>query len=186
MRRDPGVSNFDFFTNELNDDRHTLLDAAAPNPALVFFAVRTPRGVECWMARCRWDRWGGYHYWLTKESESIHEIKCPKRILDRLDPVEDLYDDGTRAVARTFRERCTKRLADLAAQPTVKRGDLVHFNPAIKFRGAGGVRDVMEFVRGGEFRAGGWRFWLRGDWKLNYTWSVMEDVSDEERKLLLS
>lgn len=102
---------------------------------------------------------------LVDEGMGPNDYKCPLRILNLLSPTDSKY-------ANEWREQCRKYHADRKAQPRLKVGDTVIFDPPVVF--TSGAK-VSRMVWHGKYRfdAGGFFARMPKNWRTRYTWDIV-------------
>lgn len=187
MHREPGTTDFDFFTKELALDggtrdngstRHKLIDGMTYRN--VFYGVVVDGGLTE-AAGTRWALvvlllrnrsdgasgagWFNFHYKEMTEHMGPAEDRCPKRILDQLDPTTSEW-------ANQWRERCRESLAR-RERARIKPGQVVRFGRTLSF-GDGVEDDTLVFVKLSTFRrsSDGHRVRVPG-WRDNYAFEIL-------------
>ena len=133
--RDKGeMTNREWVEGQYTSGRYEVLDVATKNMVMYVAIKNTETGlVSAEVILTQWTRSTDYFNFGTKgmsESMGPCEDNCPKRILDKLSPLDDLYgpdvpgEEGGRQWAGAWRARAYARLD----RPKLSDGDIVTFN----------------------------------------------------------
>jgi hypothetical protein len=86
------------------------------------------------------DKKSYYNFGYKSMEESVGPVEsdCPKRILDKLSPVEELYDEDSLSIqwAREWRQRCLSKFGHKKTPP-LRAGDMIELTDPIKFTNGG-------------------------------------------------
>lgn len=144
MHRDRGISNDDFFRaefpNTLGRDGEIL--ASSTIRGTYYAAVRNFADGRVWALVILTNRAPrsdhNFGYKDLSESMGIGDYDAPAKILDLLTETDNAY-------ALEWRAGCRKRIADKAALPKVKPGDVIRLPKGATFRVNSFMIDVYEF-----------------------------------------
>jgi hypothetical protein len=144
--RPAGQSDREHFQQELNAGSEILASTTIKNT--FYAAVRKGDEVFALVILIQRTR-GEYNFGAKWMDETVgpNEANCPTSILDMLTP---LAADDT-SYAADWRARCRANAAAKAAQPKVKKGDIVKFAHPLSFMD-GTTLDTFEFIERSTFR----------------------------------
>lgn len=170
--RPKGITNTEFFQS-LYGSNYTVLATSQARGGAVYMAVRHETTSEhgaykagdvfavVVLTHYSPNRWDNFWYKDMDESMGPNEDSCPRKILDLLTPLDDLYGPpfiGPRRQygsvpgehARNWRARCEANLARKAARPKVKAGDTIILAQPIMFTN-GQSYQRLKYVKGSTF-----------------------------------
>lgn len=154
--RNAGESHKEHFSQLFDHANGKVLDAAGGFNE-VYIAFQVPEGVIGIAVQVQWapgDEWGhNFGYKAHEESSGPVISNCPKRILEQLSPLDQLYTPGSDSHrwASEWRDKCWQRINARKAKPSVHAGDTVKFPKTIKFT-SGAEEDTFVFIKGSTFK----------------------------------
>lgn len=157
MHREKGTSHKDFFADLFNSEKSYVADCASKN-GVAYIAYATPKGVAaviCLLGMAPHDDFN-FGYKDMDESMGPNACDCPERILARLSPLEDLYEEGTKSYeyAQSWRAACQANIDARKAKPKVSSGDRVRFKRPFEFTNGTRASEFI-FVKGSTFKDSG-------------------------------
>jgi ketopantoate reductase len=165
--RDKGISNDDWFRQEVFGDRQRIV-ASATISNVYYAAVRQLDTGEVWAAVILIHRSPrSYHNFGWKslsEDMGPGDYNAPAKVLDEL-------TETTHEWALEWRAACRAKLAAKAAQPKVTAGTKVDVGRVLKFVD-NGEGQVFTFIERSRFRRADGKVVRIPNWKRDYRWSV--------------
>lgn len=169
-QRPRGVSDIDFFNEQLCGARSRVIDAARWK-GVSYLALEVPDGVigvVCLtVTRARANDRLTFGYKDMTEDMGPVEARCPMRILEQLSPLDQVLtagSDGHRYAAE-WREGSRRYWQRRAARPRVSVGDLVVFDDPLDFAD-GETHQALTYLRGSTFsERHGLRRYRISDWR---------------------
>lgn len=131
QHRETGISSRDFFRQEYGDG---VQDVSVKNGA-AYIAYKTPEGkVMGLVCLIKYSRdYCNFGYKPIEESMGPCESDCPKRILDQLSPVEDLYTGKMLEWSREWRKRCRANIEKQKRKAKLQPGRVYQVNQDVRF-----------------------------------------------------
>lgn len=153
--RPAGISNREFFARDSGSGQ-TIVACATVNTREFYAAVREADGSTwAYVALLDWRPNEHCNFGYKPMDEGMGPVaNCPRKVLDALSPVEDLYPwDGTgrEPYAYQWRRDCAANLAHADKARAVKRGDTITFAEPISF-GDGSSGQTFTFVARSDLR----------------------------------
>jgi len=147
-RHDISVMTF-FKEHGFEDEKHNILDCAVVCLREAYMAYQVPKGIVAVICLLDYRPKDAYNFGYKDMDEGCGPgiCRCPKRILEKLSPLEDLHKGKALEWARDWRERCWT----YQNKPSVKTGDRVLFHHPIRF--TNGLEESMfvKLARRGHF-----------------------------------
>lgn len=131
LHREKGLSHLEFFRSEFcpNEPERLIAASSAGTTVYCVYKTRTGARIALVVLTQRSNEYFNFTYKDMEESMGPSEAKCPKKILELLDPLEVCYSPGSDGYeyAKEWRERCWAEVERREAKPKVKVGDVVVF-----------------------------------------------------------
>jgi len=139
LHRQRGISTKEFYQKELwANGKYKIILASQPNPSEAYLAVRRPDGaVFAMVCAQEWRRgYINFVYKVGDEGMGPAWYNCPRKILEALSPVKELYPIETWAFkhAALWRVRCWQRIRKWES---LTLGTQLLFDPPLRLRGGG-------------------------------------------------
>ncbi len=171
--REKGTSNKDWFANQFEGNGFEILDVASGsmNRNNVYIAMRLPDGnVTAVACLTRWVPKEHFNYGWKDMSEEMgpHITDCPRRIMDLLSPVDDLFPVGSssREWAQAWRDKVDAFREKMDNKPKLRDGMMVCTPYDLPFGGwtlEAETPFMVENAKRKIFAYGHTRFYLRKD-----------------------
>jgi hypothetical protein len=173
--RPKGITHKDFFQQSYGD-KLTILEASQARGGAVYMAVRhetdgnTHKAGDVFavVVLTGWSPKSYYNFWFKDMDETMgpNESECPRKILDLLSPLDDLYgppfigplkqyQSRPGQYARDWRARCEDRLARRAAAPKVRKGTRIRLPEPLRFTNGAEYQTFTYTGKGVQFEVEG-------------------------------
>lgn len=154
-------------------DKLTILEASQARGGAVYMAVRHETGeragqVFAVVVLTGWSPRSYYNFWYKDMDESMGpcEDSCPRKILDLLSPLDELYgppfigplkqyQSAPGQHAREWRARCEANLARKAARPKIVKGTRIRLAEPLRFTNGGEYQNFTFTGKGTQFEVEG-------------------------------